>query len=128
LDNYYKRWYPKSNGYKKIVPPDIQITPMVLLHWFMDDGSSYIRIRKDYKQNWQHKIRQIKITMSCESFSKEDQELLSKKIRDRFHLNFSTHRCNSGTGWRLVLSQPHVPLFYDIIGVCPVPSLQYKWK
>ena len=33
---FYHRFYPHG---KKIIPPDIQITPLTLAVWFMDDGS-----------------------------------------------------------------------------------------
>lgn len=36
------RWYPDG---KKIVPPDLVITPIVLAHWFIGDGSSVWNVR-----------------------------------------------------------------------------------
>ena len=35
---FYLRWYPYS---KKVVPTDLQLTPLVIAHWFMGDGSSW---------------------------------------------------------------------------------------
>jgi len=53
------------------VPYDINITPTVLLHWFMDDGSTTQR-RKDSK------TKQIITTFCTESFSYADNCLLKR--------------------------------------------------
>jgi len=35
---------------------------------------------------------------------------------------------SQGKGWRISIYQSQVSLFYEIIGSCPVPSMEYKWK
>lgn len=124
LQLYYKRWYPKYNGYKKIVPKDIKITPELLLHWFLDDGSSYLRKRKgSYK-------KQIVIVFCSESFSKEDNEFLCFEMKKIFGLKATTRKNirNNKEYWRIYIPQSQTDLFYSIIGPSPVASLAYKWK
>lgn len=114
----YERWYPESNGYLKVVPDDIKIDAKVLLHWFMDDGST--SFRKDRGS--------IVATLCTESFSKEDQEKLVAKVDEAFGMKFTLKPVNFGTGWRIGIKSTTLPMFYDIIGPCPVPDLVYKWK
>lgn len=115
----YRSWYPEENGFKKIIPMNIEINETVLLHWFLDDGSSYLRKRK---------TQQIVITFSSESFSKQDQQTLCDRVMNRFPLTPTVHPCNSGTGWRITIPQSQASRFFEIIGPPPVASLSYKWK
>ena len=121
LQPYYEKWYPKWNNYKKVIPEDIEITSELLLHWFLDDGNSYQR-RKDSK------TKQIMITLCTECFTKNNQEMIQIKIEDRLKLSFKFKKVNYGTGWRLYLPQSQAQLFYNVIGACPVSSMEYKWK
>lgn len=121
-------WYPEYNNYKKVIPESLEVTPLVLLNWFLDDGHARIRNRNDYKPHWRNNKKQVIITMCTESFSKTDQEMLSEKIKRSFGLRFSIVKCNFGTGWRMILSQAQTTEFYNIIGTSPVGDLNYKWK
>ena len=121
LAPFYKRWYPKWNDYKKVIPEDVEVTPTLLLHWFLDDGSSYQRRKKS-------KIRQVLITFCTECFSKDNQMMIIEKIKKRYSLNFALKKVNYGTRYQMVLPQSQASLFYDTIGNCPVPSMEYKWK
>ena len=60
--------------------------------------------------------------------------MISKKIYAKFGLIIKPrfHQRNgkvAGSGYEMCLSetQQQVKLFYDIIGPCPVPSMEYKW-
>lgn len=119
LKTFYERWYPEWNNYKKIIPQDIEITSNLLLHWFLDDGSSYLRKRK---------TRQVIITFCSECFSKDDQEMIMDKINSKFDLSMRLNKTNSGIGYRIIVPQLKADNFYNIIGDCPVPSMEYKWK
>lgn len=119
------KWYPEKAGFKKVVPPDVLIDETVLLHWFMDDGHSSYRIRNGIKTG------QVTLVFCTECFTKDDQEMLCKKINAKFpSLNPTLNRCNTGTGWRIRIRQKEVNEFLRIIGPCPeeVPSMKYKWK
>ena len=111
----------------------MNFTPTVLLHWFLDDGYSYIVNRKYKNPKWNK--RKVRVLFSTQSFQKEELELLAKKILDNLGLKVYVrfHRRNGkvlGTGYELELSEKksNITLFYDIIGPPPVPSLAYKWK
>lgn len=134
LNTFYERWYPESSGFKKVVPKDIVITPIVLLHWFMDDGCSILR-KRDYKENpnkkWlsrRRKENQVFIIFCSESFTREDQEMLVEQMNKKFNLEAKVIACGFGTGWRIKITQSQTQNFFKLIGPCPVPSLAYKWK
>jgi len=87
----------------------------------MDDGSSYQRRKSN-------KTKQITITLCTECFTKENQQMLVDKINKEYGFKCTVVVSNDGTGWRIRLPQSQTALFYDIIGKCPVPSMEYKWK
>jgi len=118
----YEKWYPESNNYQKIVPLDIELNETILLHWFMDDGSSYCRSGRERRS------KQIIISLASESFTKEEQEFLSQQMFEKWGLLVNIGKCKSGTGWRMYFRQSQAELFFSIIGLPPVPSLAYKWK
>jgi hypothetical protein len=123
----YRKWYPPQNNYKKVIPEDIEISSKLLLHWFMDDGRSFQR-RKEH-----HIKKQICIEFSCQSFTKDELQMLADKIYDKFSLKITPvlhqrHGIIKGTGMDMFVPQSQIELFYEIIGPCPVPSMQYKWK
>jgi hypothetical protein len=121
LKPFYERWYPAWNDYRKVIPSDLRLTPRMVLHWFLDDGNSYQR-RKDSKK------KQVVITLCSESFSMDDQQMIVDKMRDDFGIKGGLKKVPFGTGYRIQFSQSQAPLFYDIVGPCPVPSMGYKWK
>jgi hypothetical protein len=121
LSEIYNIWYPKNNNYIKVIPKDIEPTPEMLLHMFLDDGCAYHR-RKESK------IKQIKLTISSQSFTRDDQEMFCEKVNNIFNLKMRTEATNSGTGYRIGLPQSKVNDFYNVIGPPPFESLAYKWK
>lgn len=121
LKSLFVDWYPVDNNYVKRVPDNLTLTPNMLLHWFLDDGSSYIR-RKGAK------TKQVIIRLCSESFSEEEQNILINKLQDKFNIKGSLHKENSGTGFRIEIKQSSASDFFNIIGRCPVPDLEYKWK
>lgn len=120
ITGFYTKWYPESNGYKKVIPLDLQLTKISLLHWFLDDGCSYLRKRGFNNQ--------VVIIFSSESFSKEDQERMCDQMANKFGINAKVFKCKWGTGWRIRLPQAQTKKFFDLIGPCPVRCFDYKWK
>lgn len=115
----YRRWYQYKNGkLTKIVPVDLKLTPITLLHWFLDDGST--SWRKD-------RVKQVRLIFCSESFTKAENEFLCEQIKG-FGLRSTIKKCPSGTGWRIGIGQSSVADFFDLIGSCPVESMRYKWK
>jgi hypothetical protein len=121
LNQLYSEWYPKSNNYNKTIPLNFNITKQSLLHWFMDDGSSYQR-RKESE------TKQVCITMCSESFNKEEQQRLVDNMHREFGLRARVGTYSDGTGWRIYFPQSQTNMFFSIVGDCPVPSMEYKWK
>lgn len=113
----YKKWY--IDGTRQ-PPDDINIDSMSLLHWFMDDGSTYLRRPNS-------NIKQIVTTLSCEGFHINKIEMLESKLQ-LMGLHFKVSKCNSGVGFRLSLSQRYYSDFIDYIGICPIKEFLYKWK
>jgi len=116
LSPLFEEWYPEMSGYRKVVPASIKIDETSLLHWFMDDGTAV----------WNK--RQVKICLSTMSFCRADQERLGDILARQWGLDVQLHRTPNGSGWTMAISQRHTVEFYEIIGLCPVPSLEYKWK
>jgi len=124
----FRKWYPEWNNYKKVIPDDIEINNILLLHWFLDDGSSSYRNRNYEKLGWIQRKKQIILTFCTECFEKENQQMLCDKINEKFPLNARLATTNSGTGWRIKIPQSKVEQFYEIVGPPPIQSLAYKWK
>jgi len=121
LIDYYNKWYPKCNNYKKVIPLDLILTPKTILHWFLDDGSSQRRYRYAKYSN------EIMITFSSESFTKTENEFLIEQL-NTFSLCARLNKCNSGTGYRVRIPQSKSLDFFNLIGECPIESMKYKWK
>ena len=120
----FEKWYPKDNNFEKIVPQDLKINQKTLLHWFLDDGNSYYRNRRDCIQ----KTSQVSISMCCEGFKEEYVELLRDICTRDTSLPFVIGKCNFGYGTRLKIKQSASDDFFDYIGECPIDSMRYKWK
>ena len=110
------KWYTKDNI--KVVPTDISLNKEIMLHWFLDDGST----------SWRIDRKTVRLTLCSESFTKDEQLILCEKIRNEFGLLATIRKTNSGTGYRIHISENYVNDFLDLIGPCPVPELSYKWK
>lgn len=104
----YKKWYPEG---KKIVPKDIELTPLTCRQWYIGDGSLL-----------KQKIGRPRIELSTYGFSIEDVELLVKKLHD---LGFKASRQPFKNGIRI--SAYSTRDFLDYIGECPVECYKYKW-
>jgi hypothetical protein len=138
LEEYYKRWYPESNNYKKIIPDDIIIDEMFLLHWFLDDGYSHLRDRTNeflkIGKGWTSKTKQVTLGFCTECFELDQQQILCNKINEKYEIGISPRKIvwknskGNMEGYRLFLPQLKTNKFFDIIGECPIESLKYKWK
>jgi hypothetical protein len=130
----YKRWYPESSGFKKIVPRDFVLDKVSLLHWFLDDGSTNWR-----KINGKVSDRRIQLVMATNSFSKDDQEFLASQM-EAMGLGVRVGKIQYRTkcfgvkhdGYKrtniIYVRDSSVQDFFDIIGPPPVESMAYKWK
>lgn len=118
LTDLHKNWYRKVNGRNiKHLPGDLNINPLVLLHWYLGDGSL---IRQ--KGN-----RIPRIVLATNNFSKEDINFLLEKLK-LLELNFYSLRCFSGfkngkeSGYVLISkTEDGTPFrFFRLVGLeCP---------
>lgn len=131
LSAIYSSWYRGAYNKKtKIIPSDIILTKETLLHWFIDDGYSYVVQRKYSNPKWNHS--QIRIYFCTQSFQLQELELLCEKIKKQFDLTlkprYHKRKTSNGSGYELELSLKDVDRFYSIIGACPIEYFDYKWK
>ncbi|MDI6807046.1 MAG: helix-turn-helix domain-containing protein [Candidatus Aenigmarchaeota archaeon] len=83
-----RRWYKKENGKtQKIVPKDLELTPMTLLFWFLGDGTL---IRRKNDPN-----RVPFVVLATNTFSKEDIDSLIQKLKE-LGLSFYPVKYKSG--------------------------------
>ena len=106
-----ERWYPQG---KKVVPPDLILTPLVLRQWHIGDGCLIVPRRK-----------RPYINLATCGFSTEDVMRLVAALRK---LNFNATRKSSNN--TITISTYSASDFLDWIGPCP-PDIQgiygYKW-
>lgn len=116
----YREWYPPEQGYRKVIPESVEIDEVMLLHWFMDDGTTRTQ---DLKSG-----RRVVVRFCSECFIRDEQEALCEKINRRYDLHATTTCHRKGTAYRIMIPQTKAADFFEIIGPPPVPSLAYKWK
>lgn len=104
----YLRWY---NDKKKVLPDDIELTKLSLLHWYIGDGC--LDIDKGY-------LRQINI--AAHSFTFEEREILCSKLTD---LGFKVSNTKNG---KINICKSSVLSFLSYIGECPVECYKYKFN
>lgn len=131
LKSWYEKWYPEANCFKKFVPADIKLNATVLLHWFLDDGYSYIVNRK--YSNSKYNKQKIRVYFSTQSFERNNLFFLSERIKADTGFNITPRyhqRDNNvqGTGYEMSLSESQSVAFFEFIGSPVVQSLAYKWK
>ena len=106
---FYYRWYP--NG-KKHLPPDLEMTPSLLLTEYLGDGFLLANAAKKH----QH------IELGTYGFSEQSLLELLPKLSGQ-GLDFRLKPNNA-----LNLRGGCVKKFLDYVGPCPVPALAYKWQ
>jgi len=117
--NLHSKWYiPKDGRNFKIVPRDLEITPTVLLHWYLGDGCLV-------RQKGSNRIPRIVFATNC--FTKEDVDFLIGKLKTlglNFYSNAATSGFNKGkaSGYVLISKTEDGTLFrfFKLIGLkCP---------
>lgn len=104
----YEKWYP--NG-KKIVPEDLELTPLVCKQWYIGDGSLC-----------NNEIVRSNIMLYTYCFTIDCVEYLVKQLNK---LGFKSTRQPSRN--MIHISTKSTLDFLKYIGDCPVECYQYKW-
>lgn len=118
LTKIYRYFYP--NGVK-IVPKDIELTPVVCLHWYIGDGC----LVTNKKTNQQF------IELETQGFSEEDINILIEKM---YQNGFEFLKRKDGISkklnqkYKLVLKSKFTTKFLKYIGECQVECYKYKWN
>jgi len=107
-----KKWYPEG---KKIVPKDIELTPLVCRQWYIGDGSLI-----SSNDNNGHML-----LCTC-GFTISDIDWLVKKLR---YMGFWANRLKSNNTIRIKSRNANKTVrdFLNYIGECPVECYKYKW-
>jgi hypothetical protein len=92
----------------KVVPKDLQISPLFLLHWFLCDGACSVNRGS------------AQMALCTDSFTNAEVVFL-KDLLEKVGIESRV------TGRRLRVRQKSIERFYDYIGDCPVECLAYKW-
>ena len=108
LYSLYKSWYPEG---KKIVPRNIELSPVTIRQWFIGDGC--LLKAKSYPQ----------IVFCTESFPTCDVEFLISKLGE---IGIESTRWLSSN--RLHINSRSLADFFSYIGSCPVECYKYKWR
>jgi hypothetical protein len=107
----YQRWYP--NGIK-IVPCDIDLTPLVCRQWYIGDGNLSFAPSKNGRRY---------IRLSTDGFSVLDVEFLVYKLTT---IGFLAKRQPARN--IICISTDSTDKFLDYIGPCPIDCYKYKWR
>jgi hypothetical protein len=116
---WYRLYNPETDPpnwrhkYIKIVPRDIELTPLRCRQWYIGDGDlnhSINKISNDY------------IKLSTQGFPIADIEFLVYKLNK---LGFQCHRTKNNT---IRISSYSVSNFLTYIGPCPIDCYKYKWE
>jgi len=119
INKFRDMWYKNK---KKIIPSDLKLTSINLLHWFIGDGS--FTFRKNKKGCWAH----IQLSTNC--FSLSDINNLLNKLKVDLNLNFNKYEVNPGQYKLSISNYKEICKFFDIIKDCPkefVNDYGYKW-
>ena len=103
-------WYPKQ---KKIVPKSLELSPITIANWIMDDGTI------DRSHNTVH-------IYTC-SFGLEDIGFLIRLLKEIVGNENHISICNKNTYPFIYLSKKSSNSLFDYIGSCPVSCFDYKW-
>lgn len=112
LHQLERNWYRVADDGSriKILPPDIFITPTVMLHWHLGDGTN---AKGKY------------IVLCSENFTKNENETLIELINRE--INIKSSLMKYGKGFRIFIPKTSIPNLLEYMGSTPIPEYGYKW-
>ena len=131
LKNIRKYFYPYNI---KIVPEDLQLTPLMVKQWYIGDGSLIKIWNKKYKKYY------YSLFLHTNGFTKEESETLSNKLNVMINIKSKVVRHYIGKNnklakrneyWHIRIPGTYVKNFLDYIGKCPkeIENIYgYKWN
>ncbi len=106
FESFRFRWYKNR---KKIIPKDINLSPILLLHLYLCDGNFYREIR-----------------LCLNGFLKDDVLFFRQILNEKLKIN--CRLVNSTSGYELAIKKSETNIFLSYIGKCPTNCYKYKWK
>lgn len=113
---FYDDWYkicPKTNKRIKVVPVNIQLTPIILAIWAMADGSG------TYHGSFR---------LASHSFSKEENLMLCELLYKTYSIKATIHHEKAKNLYYIYIWKQSTPLFKSIINPYIKDSCQYKFR
>lgn len=119
-----QQWYKMypDGGYRKSVPHDLELSPLIVAHWFMGDGCS----KRDKRPGYQSSITCYFLT---ESYDIDSIILLERRLHE---LGIETGRIYKkpkptfGASVRITVLQKSIDGFMNMITPHMLPSYNYK--
>lgn len=122
LGDLHRRWYVKNENfdknksknfsnrkYVKIIPIDVNIKPLSLLHWYIGDG--------------QYEKTGGGCFLHTEGFTYDEIEYLRFKFKKELNI-LTVHRKDN----TIYFPRTYKEILLEIIGECPVECYKYKWN
>ena len=100
--SWRQKYYLKN---KKIIPRDIQLTPLSLAIWYMDDGC--------YSDN--------KCIIATDGFPKEDICFLQKLLLDKLNITSSVKNKS-----KILIKRKSINIFFSLVRPYIISSMLYK--
>jgi len=128
LTKIYNKFYP--NHGEKIVPEDIELTPVVCLHWYIGDGF-LLHGKRYFKEKPSSQLSQhIQLMTQC--FDEHSIDILISKLNHAVGIECEKCETNLNKKGRMkyIIKIPpkYFTKFLKYIGPCPVESYKYKWN
>ena len=111
---------------KKIIPKDIELTPIVIAHWLMGDGNTNPS-RVDKKKGKKY----YRIQFHTEGFLKNDNEMLKNKLNDKYGYNFRLKpysKENKNVCLVINNHQDEIKSFLEMTKKYKISCFAYKWR
>lgn len=106
-----ERWYKEG---KKIIPPDLKLSPTTCLIWYLGDGSLI--------HSKHHRGIHIKLSTDC--FTLEEVKFLCQLLT-----SFEAHPLkDTATTYRIYIPHHKIKEFLEYIGPCPFEDYKHKWN
>jgi len=124
----YHRWYKFNDELQKIVkivPQDLEISPLMLKYWFYGDGST----------SYTKRYKGLRLKLYTNSFTYNECLILQSKLKIvglEFNINKDGNKItpkNKNRGFILTTDKiKNIQQFFNYIGECGIEGFKYKFK
>lgn len=118
----YSKWYPFS---EKEVPEDLELTPLTIAWWFMDDGCFQESLLRS-KATPPRKTPLEHFHLYTNGFSEKSVDLLIKKLKEKGIDSHKSRRKKQKYGWYIVFRKTVGKIFQEMVAPHIMPVCRYK--